>query len=58
LDPYGDRGVTIEFIDQEGHSDFIWPTPDNRFELLEAIRQQETDVDGFLEKYLEHKVAG
>lgn len=53
-DWYEDSGVVVEFIDGNGNTEWVWPTPTTvRSELLDAVRYQVLDGDSFLEEVLE-----
>lgn len=47
-----DPAVVIEFVNQFDQTEFTWPGPYGRWQLLEAIQQQVSNVDEFLEDLL------
>ncbi len=53
-----DTGVTIEFVDQNHESEWVWPSPQGRFELLDAVRYQAAEADDFLNRFLATPTVG
>ena len=50
--PWTGTNVVIEFVDENGETEWVWPSPKGRYELLEAIRYQQSNAGTFLESFL------
>ena len=46
--------VVIEFINPDLETEWSWPSPMNRYELLESIRFQQSNAKGFLMELLKN----
>jgi hypothetical protein len=53
-----DTGVTVEFVDQNYETEWVWPSPPGRFALLDAVRYQASEADDFLNRFLAKPTAG
>jgi hypothetical protein len=56
---YIDSRVVVEFVDEGGERVWVWPVSSgNRWELLEAVRFQVSQADGFLDALLRRAPSG
>ena len=52
LTPFTESNAIIEFVDSTGEPEWTWPSSPARFELLDAVRYQQSKARTFLESFL------